>query len=191
MNNNLIANILILIGFLLFIPLLTMLSHQTTLNKVSEPPLLTLQKYGEEMNEIISDNPNLSYTLSFTNMTEPTPQMKRIAFSLRKETAWNTIWNTYKWVYNNIEYIKDNETFPGSMPASESFRKGKGICDEQALVLISLLRVNGIASRYRFEVNDEGKQHACTEVLYPYNGFYKIVKVGCLDGYKRVKVKEW
>lgn len=85
-------------------------------------------------------------------------------------------------VYENVEavygYLRDNleyQAISGSEPKSctETLEDGTGDCDDQSILLISLLRSMGIPAWLAFgvlydEVRDEWGPHAWAEVYMPY-----------------------
>lgn len=82
-----------------------------------------------------------------TRYTEPSPEMITLAQQFKGETPAKTINNVERWVLNNSN-IKYDWYARFGVKASEWFKLKKADCRGQALIIISLLRENGIQSRY-------------------------------------------
>ena len=85
-------------------------------------------------------------------------------------TAYENIRNVYNYLRENIDY----QTVSGSEPKSclETLSDGTGDCDDQSILMISLLRAAGIPAWLAFgmlydSVRDEWGAHAWAEVYIP------------------------
>jgi transglutaminase-like putative cysteine protease len=85
-------------------------------------------------------------------------------------TVYENVRNVYDYVRNNVEY----QTIPGTEPKSclQTLADGTGDCDDQSILLISLLRAAGIPAWLAFGVlYDQGRDvwggHAWAEVYMP------------------------
>lgn len=77
------------------------------------------------------------------------PVIEEIANDIRSQstTSEEAIANTLNYVFDNIEYVYESDDACYNSDAPEIIKNGKGQCDTQSIVVISILRKLGIAAK--------------------------------------------
>jgi len=103
------------------------------------------------------------------------PQIQATARDILRDsnTLLDTIFKTYNWVIDNIEY----EKIPGEVGALYAYKNREGDSAEFSNLFIALLRANGIPSRRISGWGgslDEGGEYTSTQVAHGWAEFYVL-----------------
>lgn len=104
--------------------------------------------------------------LTATALTAPTPAMIDAARSMAGPDPVATARRVCGWVHERIAYVSGS-TDVGTT-AAQALAGGRGVCQDQAHVMIAMCRAAGIPARYaQGHMLGEGASHAWVEVLVP------------------------
>jgi len=105
------------------------------------------------------------------------PEILITATSLKRESSdlYELVVETAKWVRNNVEYDLSTLNVEASIPSSNVLISKNGVCDEITSLFISLLRANGIPSRFISgfsytnldDFDNNWQPHGWAEVYFP------------------------
>ncbi len=103
--------------------------------------------YANARRELLAPGEKEFY-LNSTQLTEPTEEIKSLAQSLTVEAAddYDAAARLTEWVNNNLVY--DASYWKREVRASETLAEKRGVCNQFATLLISLLRSRGIPARF-------------------------------------------
>ncbi|WP_407672421.1 transglutaminase family protein [Parafrankia discariae] len=104
--------------------------------------------------------------LTATALTAPTPEMVDAARSLAGPDPVATARRVCGWVHERIAYVSGSTDV--ATTAAQALAGGRGVCQDQAHVMIAMCRAAGIPARYaQGHMLGEGASHAWVEVLVP------------------------
>ncbi len=150
-TNTVVIISLLIVAFLYFNPGLNPLEKDKDIiqQEVNEAGLTSWQesymsKATTNLQSYEVDKSNTDYY----DINDPLIESVAKGISTTSASSYEAIQNSLKYVYDNIEYIygeADNACFDKTAP--QILAGGKGQCDTQSIVLISLLRNMGIAAK--------------------------------------------
>ena len=104
--------------------------------------------------------------LAPTRLTEPSPELVAAARSLACEDPVLTARRICSWVHQRIAYAAGSTDV--TTTAAQALAGGRGVCQDQAHVMIAMCRAVGIPARYVLgHMLGEGASHAWVEVIVP------------------------
>ncbi len=138
---------------------------------------------------LINDNPlfplrfNDSVYTGFVGRIDYSPRIKSVADNIVSgvNDYLSAVLLLASWVHDNMVYTPTDEFFNSNKSSSEIINDLRGVCDEYAILLMSLLRAEGIPCRYVsgysygavLGVSGFGP-HAWVEVLVPGYGWISV-----------------
>lgn len=165
--------------------------------------------YNKSMQAYELKHPEISTYLMFTSYTKPTEEMKEMAAKLRGRNVHDTINNIEQFVlyekplerYGVFKYNLTAWRF--EWYADKALKQHYGVCDEQANIMTSMLRANGIYARevsgyaplifnlttQEFQSSTKfGTLHRWVEVLYPNKDGIEYIQINDLDSWRQMVV---
>ncbi len=152
----------------------------------------------------INFNSSIKQYLTFGTKTDSSSELKKTADEIVNGVTnyLTAIQSISSFVNNYLTYTFTNEYTNGTRKASETLNSKKGVCDEYAVLLISLLREEGIPARYVtgyaygnvLGLSNFGP-HAWVEVYVPETGWISVDptygEFGWIDASHVSIIKSW
>ncbi|MEM0475646.1 MAG: transglutaminase-like domain-containing protein [Candidatus Norongarragalinales archaeon] len=103
--------------------------------------------YVGEVAELLAPGDEARY-LSSTELTAPSAEIKTLAQALARDAIddYDALARLTEWVKNNVEY--DASYWKRAVPAATVLSEKRGVCNQFATLLISLLHARGIPARF-------------------------------------------
>lgn len=142
----------------------TILDEHTEFSVLVKGKAETYNSFYEEYEE----NPSLFYKYP-TELTYASEEIKELAKCVKGDTLYDKVINTMHMVHKSLKYEKghtDSQT-----KAMDALKRGVGVCQDYAHLMLSILRENNIYARYVAGlVAGEGESHAWVEANL--NGYW-------------------
>lgn len=126
-----------------------------------------VRRTGRDLEPIPWDGRGAQMYLEHTALTAPDPRLERAARTVADETRDRRLRAEYahEWASRSIKYQYGVTGY--TTPAAMALHLGRGVCQDYAHILLSVLRLLGIPSRYvSGHLIGEGAPHAWVEALF-------------------------